>query len=140
MRSRVRIQPYVPRELASRLRAYAAANGVPDGAVIASALREYLDRDKNDRQLLMRRLDRNTVGISEVRRDLAVVAEALGTFARTWFVASQGSRAPGDAEAARRQARSLYEQFVQRVAGSCMTGDGLMGRVLAELCPGATDD
>jgi hypothetical protein len=140
MRSRVRIQPYVPRELASRLRAYAAAQGVPDGAVIASALREYLDRDRNDRELLMRRLDRNTVGISEARRDIAIVAEALGTFARAWFVASQGNRASTDGEAARRQARSLYEQFVQRVAGCCMTGDGLMGRVLAELGPGATDD
>jgi hypothetical protein len=44
MRERVRIQPYVPRELAARLRAYSAAKGVPDGAVIQSALNEYLDR------------------------------------------------------------------------------------------------
>jgi hypothetical protein len=140
MKTRVRIQPYVPRDLASRLRAYAAAKGVPDGAVVHAALNEYLDRDRNDRDLLMRRLDRNTVGISEVRRDIAIVAEALGTFARAWFAVAPVVGASGDAEAARRRALSAYEQLVQRVARSFMSADGLMGRVLAERRATAIDD
>jgi hypothetical protein len=132
MRSRVRIQPYVPRELTSRLRAYAAAQGVPDGAGIHAALNEYLDRDTNDRELLMRRLDRNTAGISEVRRDIAIVAEAVGTFARAWFAIAPLGGAPRDPAAARREARVAYEQFVQRVARVFMSPDGFMVRVLAE--------
>jgi hypothetical protein len=132
MRSRVRIQPYVPRELASKLRAYAAAQGVPDGAVVHAALNEYLDRDRNDRELLMRRLDRNTVGISEVRRDIAIVAEALGNFARVWFGVTSLGSAPKEPDAARREAHLAYEQLLQRVSRSFMSPDGFMVRVLAE--------
>jgi hypothetical protein len=101
----------VPRDLASRLRAYAAAKGVPDGAVVHAALNEYLDRDRNDRELLMRRLDRNSVGISEVRRDIAIVAEALGAFARAWFAVAPVAGGPRDAGAAKREAHVAYEQL-----------------------------
>jgi hypothetical protein len=132
MRTRIRIQPYVPRELASRLRAYAAAKGVPDGAVVHAALDQYLDRDRNDRELLMRRLDRNTVGISEVRRDIAIVAEALGTFVHAWFAVTPVTSGPRDAATSRREARVACEQLIQRVAHSFMSPDGFMVRVLAE--------
>jgi hypothetical protein len=132
MKSRVRIQPYVPREVAARLRLYAAAQGVPDGAVVHAALNEYLDRDRNDRELLKRRLDRNTVGISEVRRDIAIVAEALGTFVHAWFAVTPVTSGPRDAAAARREARVAYEQLIQRVARSFMSPDGLMVRVLSQ--------
>jgi hypothetical protein len=80
----------------------------------------------------MRRLDRNTVGISEVRRDIAIVAEALGTFARAWFAVAPLAGAPRDVGAAQREARVAYEQFLQRVARSFMNSDGFMVRVLAE--------
>jgi hypothetical protein len=132
MRTRIRIQPYVPRDLASRLRAYAAAKGVPDGAVVHAALDQYLDRDRNDRELLMRRLDRNTIGISEVRRDIAIVAEALGAFARAWFAAAPVAGRPRDDGAASREAHVAYEQLLQRVARSFLSPDGFMVRVLAE--------
>jgi hypothetical protein len=132
MRERVRIQPYVHHEIAARLRAYAAAQGVPDGAVVGSALREYLDRDRNDRELLMRRLDRNTVGISEVRRDIAILAEAFGTFAGAWFGVRSGGGSARDPASARRETRLAYEQFIQRVASTFMTPNGFMVRVLAE--------
>lgn len=138
--SRVRIQPYIPAHLAKQLRVYAAAQGSSESSVVHAALNEYLDRDRNERDLLMRRLDRNTVGISEVRRDVAIVAEALGTFARAWFAVAAIPGATGDAEARRRQARGAYEQLVQRVAKSCMAADGLMARVLAERPATSTDD
>jgi hypothetical protein len=140
MRSIVRIQPYVPREVASRLRAYAAAQGVPDGAVVSSALKEYLDRDRNDRELLMRRLDRNTVGIQDVRRDLAVVAEAVAALALAGFkVASPGATAR-DPAVARREAQIAYEQLLQHVSRRFMSPDGFMGRVLAEPHPSDSDE
>jgi hypothetical protein len=131
MRERVRIQPYVHREIAAKLRAYAAAQGVPDGAVVASALREYLDRDRNDRELLMRRLDRNTVAISEVRRDIAILAEALGTFAGAWLGLRSGGGSAGDPANGRREAHLAYEQFIHRVASTFTTSNGFMVRVLA---------
>jgi len=140
MRSRVRIQPYVPREVASRLRAYAAAQGVPDGAVVSSALRDYLDRDKNDRELLMRRLDRNTVGIQDVRRDLAIVAEAVGALARAWFTVSSPGGIARDPAVARRDALTAYEQLLQHVARRFMSADGFMRRVLADRRPANSDE
>jgi hypothetical protein len=130
----------VHREIAAKLRAYAAAQGVPDGAVISSALREYLDRDRNDRALLMRRLDRNAVGISEVRRDIAILAEAVGTFARAWFSVAPVGGAARDPANARREARVAYEHFIQRVASTFMSPHGFMARVLAEPGTDALDD
>jgi hypothetical protein len=140
MRERVRIQPYVHRDVAAKLRAYAAAKGVPDGAVVASALKEYLDRDRNDRELLMRRLDRNTVGIAEVRRDIAIVAEALVTFARAWFRVVPVGGAAKDPVTARRDAHAAYEQFFRRVASTFMSPEGFMVQVLAEPGTDVLDD
>jgi len=113
---------------------------VPDGAVVSSALREYLDRDKNDRELLMRRLDRNTGGIQDVRRDLAIVAEAVGALARAWFtVASPGGTAR-DPAVARRDAQAAYEQLLQHVTRRFMSADGFMVRVLAERRPADSEE
>ena len=127
-------------ELAFRLRAYAAAKGVPDGAVIHAALNEYLDRDRNDRELLMRRLDRNTVGIRDARRDIAIVAEAVSTFARAWFAVAHAGGAPRDSAAASGEAHVAYEQFIQHVARVFMSPDAFMVRVLAEWRPDDSDE
>lgn len=54
---RVRIQPYLSRELQVRLRSWAAAEGVTESAAVEAALSEYLDGGRADKELIARRLD-----------------------------------------------------------------------------------
>jgi hypothetical protein len=88
----------------------------------------------------MRRLDRNTVGIQDVRRDIAIVAEAVAALARAWFkVASPGGTAR-DPAVAKREAQTAYEQLLQHVARRFMSADGFIGRVLADRHPADSDE
>ena len=55
MRHRVRIQPYIPNDLHLKLRAHSMAHTLTDSAVTEAALREYLERDAVDEDLVVRR-------------------------------------------------------------------------------------
>ena len=57
MRHAIRIQPYVPRDLFQKLRAYAEARSLTVTAVINAALADYLERDEVEDALIVRRLD-----------------------------------------------------------------------------------
>ena len=139
MRDRVRIQPYVPRDVAARLRAYASAKGASESSVVHGALVDYLDRDSTDRDLLMRRLDRNTIAIAEVRRDVAVVAEGFAMFVRAWF-RNTIPLAQDAVEAGNRRARRSWEQLVQHVASSQSSGDGFIAQVITAVRTDGSSD
>ena len=57
MKDHIRIQPYVPRELDSKLRAYCATANLTVSAVVTEALVQYMKRDDVDRDLILRRID-----------------------------------------------------------------------------------
>jgi hypothetical protein len=113
-RGRVRLLPYVEAPLADRLDAFCAATAATESAVVAAALRQYLD-GTSDATLLLRRIDRVGRAAARHQRDLELLSEAFAVFVRLWFahtptVPEEGKRA------ARASAESRYRQFVEHVA------------------------
>jgi hypothetical protein len=103
---RVRLHPYVERELAKRLAEFGAASGIASSSVVQAALRQYLDRT-SDTALILRRLDRLGRADARAHRDLELLSEAFAVWVKIWFV--QTPRIDGDAkELARRTAESRY--------------------------------
>ncbi len=133
-RDRVRLHPYVDREVAKRLVEYSAASGIASSAVVQAALRQYLDRT-SDAALILRRLDRLDRADARAQRDLELLSEAFAVWVKIWFV--QTPRIESDAkELARRTAESRYAQFVQHVVEQFVGGqrflDDLPREVLAD--------
>lgn len=111
--SRVRVQPYVPTELAKRLEAHCAATGVTESAGVTAALEQWLD-GTSDKTLLLRRLDRLGRAIERVHRDEEFLSEAFSVFVRIWF--AHTPNVPEDGRrVARASAEGRYGQFVQHV-------------------------
>src|ERR1700730_9902327 len=83
-RGRVRLLPYVPEELATRVAHVSSSSGVTESAIVEGALREYLD-GTGDKALLLRRLDRLDRSVARDHRDLELLSEAFAVFVRMWF-------------------------------------------------------
>jgi len=86
MRHRVRIQPYVSREVQQKLRSWAAAQNITESAVAEAALTEYLDGGRPDKDLISRRLDVLTHAVAQLQEDLDVTSTAFGRFVRHLFL------------------------------------------------------
>lgn len=111
--SRVRVQPYVPAELAKRLEMHCAATGVTESAGVTAALEQWLD-GTGDKTLLLRRLDRLGRALERLHRDEEFLSEAFSVFVRIWF--AHTPNVPEDRRsAARASAEGRYRQFVQHV-------------------------
>lgn len=80
MRHAIRIQPYLSRELAKKLRAYTTARSLTVSAVVADALGQYLERDDVEDAVLVRRLEGVTHAVEQVGRDLDALAVGFGRF------------------------------------------------------------
>ena len=85
MRDRQRIQPYLSVDLRRRLKAYAAAQDVTETAIAEAALKKYLEPDRTDEALVVRRLDAVVQVLGRVEERLEVVGEAIGRFAHFSF-------------------------------------------------------
>ena len=131
---RVRIHPYVDRELAKRLAEYGAASGIASSAVVQAALRQYFDRT-SDTALILRRLDRLGRGDARAHRDLELLSEAFAVWVRLWF-AHTPSVSDDAKESARRTAERRFAQFVEHVVERFTGGhrflDDLPREVLAD--------
>ena len=80
MRNRVRIQPYISPDLRKRLQAYSAAQDVTESAIAEAALVKYLEPDRSDEALIVRRLDSVAQVLGRVEERLEIVAETVGQF------------------------------------------------------------
>ncbi len=113
-RGRVRLLPYVEAPLADRLRTFCAATAATESAVVAGALRQYLD-GTSDATLLLRRMDRLGRAAARHQRDLELLSEAFAVFVRLWF--AHTPTIPEDGKrSARASAESRYRQFIEHVA------------------------
>jgi hypothetical protein len=142
---RVRIHPYVDRELAKRLVEYSAASGIASSTVVQAALRQYLDRT-SDTTLILRRLDRLGRADARAHRDLELLSEAFAVWVKVWF-ANTPCITDDTKESARRTAESRFAQFIEHVVERFTGGhrflDDLPREVIADevelanLAPGA---
>jgi hypothetical protein len=109
-RERVRLQSYIEPSLGQRLKAFCAAQGLTEGAVVQAALEQYFD-GTGDATLVMRGLARLGRAEARTQRDVELLSEAFGIFLRTWF--AHTPPIPEEAKAsARTSAQARFEQFV----------------------------
>jgi hypothetical protein len=111
---RVRLQPYVPPELAERLSAFCAATSATESGAVQAALGQYLDQT-GDMTLLLRRLDRLGRAGERTQRDLELLSQAFAFWLRLWF-ASVPNLAQDAKASARITAENRYKHFVEHLA------------------------
>jgi hypothetical protein len=113
VRSRVRLQPYVPDEISRRLEAACASTNVTESAFVTSALQERLD-GTSDMTLILRRLNRLGGAIARMHRDLELCSEAFGVFVR--HALAHAPHVPEDRrDELRARAENRYKQFLEHV-------------------------
>jgi hypothetical protein len=131
---RVRLHPYVDRELAKRLAEYRAASGVASSAVVQAALRQYFDRT-SDTSLILRRLDQLGRADARAHRDLQLLSEAFAVWVKLWF-AHTPCVSDYAKESERRTVESRFAQFIEHVVERFTGGhrfvDDLPREVLAD--------
>ncbi len=126
---------YLDDELTERLEALAAKPGSSKSAIVADALRAFLDR-RGARELddlLKVRLDRIGNHLNRVERDLGIVTETLGLFIRYQFMVT--APVPDD-PAIRALAQDRFHSFIdqvgRRIAGGKSLGQDLAARGTSE--------
>jgi hypothetical protein len=127
MRQKVRIQPYVSRELQRKLVAYAQTRRLTESAVAEAALTEYIDRDQIEQALVERRLDALAENVSRLQKDLDVVGQVLGSYARYAFLTAPAATTA----AASQRAELVNADFLVSVARQLQAGSRLTGQVYA---------
>jgi hypothetical protein len=118
MRHRTRIQPYVSDDTHRKLRAYSAAHALTESAVAEAAIREFVDRQPIDEDLVLRRLDAVSQSLAELRHDIDMISHTLTHVARFAFYTSPTTVAP---DAARRM-EDLYETLLSYVGQRLQVG------------------
>ena len=130
MAGAVRYQLFLPRPLAERFEALAAAPGASKSRLLAAAVEAWLDRKGYDalEQRFAVRLDRISRQLERIERNGHVELESLALFVR-YMLAAIPPVADGD-EAGRALGRDRFAGVVERV------GRGVAGGRLS-LRPGA---
>ena len=128
MRTRLRMHPYVTRDLTHRVMAHCAAKGITVSAFVEAALEARLDGEAKDNEVIIRDLARLCRGSMGVQRGLAVLTESFSVFAGMWF-GFMPPIADADRPAAEHLATRRFEDFVSRVARRLATGPGLVAEV-----------
>jgi len=130
----VRVGTRMRPELRTRLAGFASASGVPESAIIASSLEQYLDRT-SDRELLMGRLNRVENVLTRIHRDQQLLAQAFSVFVRLWFAHTRPV-ADDEKAHARATAEARYKRFLQHVIEEFARGrrlvDDLPREVIAD--------
>jgi hypothetical protein len=121
MKTRDQIFPYLTPALRKLLRLYSTRRGSTESSVVERALVDYLDGDVTDRALILRRLDRQSRGLTTLQRDVELLAQGFGVFVQLWFAhtprIADDSRAAAEKEALRR-----YSQFLDHVVSEIAAG------------------
>lgn len=114
---------HLDEDLSRRLLALAAKPGMSKAAIIAAALRSYLDNEgaASLDQLLQQRLNRLSGQLDRLERDQRVVVQTLAEFVRHHFLVTA---APPESELASRraQAEARYQSFIETVGRQLAAG------------------
>jgi hypothetical protein len=133
MRNRVRIQPYISPDLRKRLQAYSAAQDVTESAIAEAALVKYLEPDRSDEALIVRRLDSVAQVLGRVEERLEIVAETVGQFILFAF-----KLAPEKVPSASTRTDGLVRNLLVSVSRAVGTGTTFLAAVRrARLAPQA---
>ena len=67
-----------------RTKEYAARRGMSLGVIVEESLRQYLDQS-GEMTVIRDRLDQHGRALNQLKRDLELLSEFQGVFARMWF-------------------------------------------------------
>lgn len=114
---------YLDEELSRRLDALADKPGGSKSAIVADALRAFLDREgaRELDTLLGVRLDRFAKQLGRIERDVAIVMESLALFIRYEFSLTP-PLPEADQVSQHALARDRYEAFIQQVGRRLAAG------------------
>ena len=122
MAERVRHQLFLPKPLSERLERLAAAPGACKSSILADAVDAWLTR-KGESEIDERfgnRMDRMSVALGRVERDLHIIAETLALFIR-YELAIHPPLAESD-QAGRTLGRRRFDAFVDQVGRAVARG------------------
>jgi hypothetical protein len=134
---RQQIHPEVRVDVYKRTKEYGARRGMSLGVIVEESLRQYLDPSGEMKDIL-NRLDRQGRALELIRRDLELLSEFQGVFARMWF-AHTPQIVDSEREAAQRLGAMRYEQMVDYVARSFAAGHRLGGDIARGTATGARE-
>jgi hypothetical protein len=109
MRTRTRMQPWVPHELRKQTKAYCVTHGVSESALTAAALVQYMNGNRVDEELVVRRLDGLTQAVAQIKHDLDVLSVAFSGYAWRSFVSAETPTREGQ-----QRATSTYWEFLRQ--------------------------
>jgi hypothetical protein len=122
VRRKVRIQHYIQMDLRGKIRASAAALNVTESSITEAALSEYYDRERTDKDWLVRRFDVTAQAISRIQRsldeagarvqcDVDLLSDAFGVFIRHVFLPAITKPGPDQDQ----RLETAYRNFLRRV-------------------------
>jgi len=137
--SRQRLNIFIEPRHAKRVSAVASQQGVSKSSVVAAALAAYLSPDGTEPReaLIMRRLDRLSVGQDRLERDQTILIECLSLFIRH-HLSITAPIPEAHQEAARAQGRARFDQFIEQLARHLQRGGSLVRTVWKEVAPEST--
>jgi hypothetical protein len=123
MAERVRHQLFLPKPLSDRLEQLAAAPGACKSSILADAVDAWLTRrgESEIDERFGHRMDRMSVALGRIERDLHILAETLALFVR-YELTIHPPLAESD-QAGRALGRQRFEAFVDQV-GRAVAGGG----------------
>jgi len=118
---------YLDEELTARLDMLGSKPGTSKSAIIADALRDYLNRHATREvdDLLKSRLDRISTQLGRIERDGQVLLETLSLFVRYQLTVT--APLPEADKAAQAVGRERFRRFVDQVGRQLATGRSIDG-------------
>lgn len=122
---------YIERSLVERLDRLAAKPGVTRSAIMEDGLRAYLDRraapELDDK--FKHRLDRLSLQLGRIERDIAIVMESLALFVR--YELTITAPLPEDDQALRAIGHDRFQAFLDQVCRRLANGKDFRAELLA---------
>jgi hypothetical protein len=122
-----RFNLYFDEEVASQLEALAVKPGASKSAIVADALRQYINRHgahEIDESLRIR-LDRLSRENGLIRRDIQILLESFALFVR--FFLTLNAHTPEPDRAARAVGQERFQRFIDQVGRQIATGKQSLG-------------
>jgi hypothetical protein len=123
---------YLDDALTERLKALAAKPGASKSAIVAAALKAFLDHkgeSELDRQFRIR-LERISRQLDRIERDGHVLLESLALFVR--FQLTVTAPIPENDEASKAIGRDRFHKFIEQVARQLASGRRSLGNTTGE--------
>lgn len=129
---KIRHQLFLDSVISRRLEALAEKPGMNKSAVLADAVKAWLDRrgtnELDDR--FGQRLNRISAQLNRIERDQKIVLESLALFVRLTLM--RDAHLPEPDAVARAKARDRFEQFVAQLGRQLSQGDQSLSPVATE--------